>query len=193
VATGPQVYNEAFVWAPRDARADGPRPLRNVVQRNRKVPLVPVEEFLDITPGPATGPDAIENLRPYRLPGTRARIGIATSLPAFAYGPAGAKPCANVAVTYMRCLDRLGINLVLQDEANPGTWTANGGNGYWQPLEWMGSTWRAAADPSVRFAYDVTPHLVGNLGNLRPSTARPRSPSAGCAGDGAAPTSATTR
>ena len=166
VATSPRVFNEAFVWGPHDMRRGGPRPLRNVVQRNRKVPLTPLEQFLNITPGPARGADAIENLRPYRLPGTRARIGIATSLPAFQYGPRRAKPCANVAVTYMRCLDRLGANLVLQDEANPGPWAANGGGGYWQPLEWMGSTWRAVADRSVDFAYNVTPHLVGNLADL---------------------------
>lgn len=30
----------------------------------------------------------------------------------------------------------------------------------------MTSTWRATADPSVRFAYDVTPHMVGNLADL---------------------------
>jgi glycerophosphoryl diester phosphodiesterase len=166
VATSPRVYNEAFVWGPHDIRRGGPRPLGNVVQRNRKVPLTAVEKFLDITPGPARGPDAIANLRPYRLPGTRARIGIATSLPAFRYGPRRAKPCANVAVTYMRCLDRLGANIVLQDEANPGSWAANGGNGYWQPLEWMRSTWRAVVDPSVDFTYSVTPHLVGNLADL---------------------------
>jgi hypothetical protein len=166
VATSPHVYNEAFVWGPHDVRRGGPRVLRNVVQRNRKVPLTPIEQFLDIAPGPVSGPDAIENLRPYRLPGTRARIGIATSLPAFKYGPPRAKPCANVAVTYMRCLDRLGANLVLQDEANSAPWTANGGGGYWQPLEWMGSTWRAVADPSVDFTYNVTPHLVGNLADL---------------------------
>jgi glycerophosphoryl diester phosphodiesterase len=166
VATGSPVYNEAFLWGPHDVRAEGPRPLRNVVQSNRKVPLTPVERVLDLTPGPAFGPDAIANLRPYHLPGTRARIGIATSLPAFVYGPRTATPCADVARTYMRCLDKLGANLVLQDEANPGPWAADGGNGYWQPLEWMRSTWRAASDPSVDFDYDVTAHLVGNLGDL---------------------------
>jgi hypothetical protein len=30
----------------------------------------------------------------------------------------------------------------------------------------MSSTWRAVADPEVSFAYNVTPHLVGNLGDL---------------------------
>jgi hypothetical protein len=94
-------------------------------------------------------------------------VGIATSLPAFTYGPSStADPCANVAVTYMRCLDRLGANVVLQDEANPGRWAGAGGQSPWQPLEWMASTWRAVSDPTVRFAYNVTPMMVGNLADL---------------------------
>jgi hypothetical protein len=68
----------------------------------------------------------------------------------------------------MRCLDKLGANVVMQDEANPGQWTGEDGDGIekWQPLSWMTSTWRAAADPSVSFDYNVTPHLVGNLADL---------------------------
>ena len=66
----------------------------------------------------------------------------------------------------MPCLERLGANLVMQDEANPGPWAGTGGQGAWQPLEWMGSTWRASADPTVSFDYNVTPHLVGNLADL---------------------------
>jgi hypothetical protein len=170
VPTSAAVYNEAFLWGPRDVRDDGPPMLRNVVASNRKVPLTPIEQSLGLTPGPATGPEAIRNLRPFRVPGTRARLGFATSLPAFVYGdlPPGGDPCADVSRTYMRCLDRLGTNVVLQDEANPGRWTGADGDGVeqWQPLSWMTSTWRATSDPSVRFAYNVTPMLVGNLADL---------------------------
>jgi hypothetical protein len=65
----------------------------------------------------------------------------------------------------MRCLSKLGANVVMQDEANPGAWTGPDGDGIerWQPLSWMTSTWRAAADPTVAFDYNVTPFLVGNL------------------------------
>jgi len=160
VATGPDVYNEAFVWGPRGT----------IVASNRKVPLTPIEQALSITPGPATGPGAVANLRPYRVPGTRARLGIATSLPAFTYGdpPAGTDPCSDTSRFYMRCLDRLGANVVVQDEANPGAWTGPDGDmvEQWQPLSWMTSTWRAVADPSVSFAYNVTPMLTGNLGDI---------------------------
>lgn len=172
VATRPYAYNEVFMWGPRDVRREGPPMLRNVVAQNKKLPVTPIEELIQIEPGPATGPDAIENVRPYRLPGTRARISFATSLPAFVYGheigtePPPLDPCSDVATYYMRCLDRLGANLVMQDEANPGRWAGPSGEGNYQPLEWMRSTWRAVADPHVRFAYNVTPHMVGNLADI---------------------------
>lgn len=170
VATSAKVYNQVFLWGPRDVRRSGPPMLRNVVATNRKVPLTPIENAQGFSPGPSTGPAARANLKPYRLPGTRARLGFATSLPAFVYGdpPGGTDPCSDTAKYYMRCLDRLGANVVVQDEANPGAWTGPDGDGVeqWQPLSWMSSTWRAVSDPSVRFAYNVTPMMVGNLGDL---------------------------
>ncbi len=170
VATSPDVYNQVFMWGPRNVRSSGPGPLRNVVASNLKVPLTPLEQEIGFTPGPSGGPAAVANLRPFRLPGTAARIGFATSLPAFEYGtlPAGTDPCSDVATYYMRCLNKLGANIVLQDEANPGRWTGPDGNGIeqWQPLSWMASTYRAVSDPSVRFDYNVTSMMVGNLADL---------------------------
>ena len=170
VATSPEVYNEVFMWGPEDVNLAAAPVLRNVVARNKKVPLTPIEETLQLTPGPSTGPAAADNVTPYAVPGTRARIAFATSLPAFIYGdpPAGTDPCSDTSRYYMRCLDKLGANVVMQDEANPGRWTGEDGDGIekWQPLSWMTSTWRAAADPSVSFDYNVTPHMVGNLADL---------------------------
>lgn len=170
VATAPEVYNTAFVWGPDDVRAGGPDVLRNAIAVNRKVPLTPIERQLQFTPGPSSGPAAIENLRPFALPGSAARVGLATSLPAFTYGdpPPGVDPCSDTSLYYMRCLDRLGANVVVQDEANPGRWTGPDGDGVerWQPLSWMTSTYRAVSDPSVHFEYNVTPMLVGNLADL---------------------------
>jgi hypothetical protein len=170
VATSAAVYNEVFMWGPDDVRSSGAPMLRNVVSQNKKVPLTPIEQALQMTPGPATGPEAVDNVRPYRVPGTKARISFATSLPAFVYGdpPAGVDPCSDTSLYYMRCLDKLGANVVMQDEANPGKWTGEDGDAIekWQPLSWMTSTWRAASDPTVSFDYNVTPHLVGNLADL---------------------------
>lgn len=175
VATRPEVYNEAFVWGPRNVTKDGPAPLRNVVYSNKKVPLTPIENALSLTPGPSSGPDAIANIKPYRIAGTKAKMSIATSLPAFRYvgdlSPFGEPldaaidPCSDTAKYYMLCMDRLGANLVMQDEANPGRWATELGT-EWQPLEWMGSSWRAVADPIVDFDYNVTPFMVGNLADL---------------------------
>jgi hypothetical protein len=68
----------------------------------------------------------------------------------------------------MRCLDRLGADVVVQDEANPGRWTGTDADPRerWQPLSWMLSTYRAVADAGVHFAYNVTPMMVGNLADL---------------------------
>jgi hypothetical protein len=171
VATSPNIYNEVFLWGPRDVRSEGPDVLRNLVASNRKVPLVPLEQEIGFTPGPSSGPEAITNLAPYPLPGSRALLGFATSLPAFVYGEpaAGTDPCSDTSKYYMRCLNRLGANVVVQDEANiGGRWTGPDGNGIeqWQPLSWMASTDRAVSDPSVRFAYNIDAMMVGNLADL---------------------------
>jgi hypothetical protein len=135
------------------------------------VPLVPLEQQLGFTPGPSSGPEAIANVRPYKIPNTKVRVGFATSLPAFVYGnpPAGTDPCSDVSLYYMRCLDELGANVVVQDEANiGGRWTGPDGDGVeqWQPLSWMSSTDRAVSDPTVHFAYNVDAMMVGNLADL---------------------------
>jgi hypothetical protein len=170
VASAPRVYDQVLMWGPRNVRSTGPDVLRNVVASNLKLPLTSLETALGITPGPAHGRAAISNLRPYKLPGTRARIGFATSLPAFTYGspPPGMDPCGDTSLDYMRCLDRLGANVVIQADANDGQWTGPDGSGVeqWQPLSWMGSTYRAVSDPTVHFAYNVTAMMVGNLADL---------------------------
>ncbi|HEV3228313.1 MAG TPA: hypothetical protein VGY97_02470 [Solirubrobacteraceae bacterium] len=170
VATEGHVYNDAFLWSPRDVRSDGPPPVRNLVASNLKIPLTATEQQFQFTPGPATGPAAVDNLRAYRVPGSEARLGFATSLPAFVYGdpPAGTDPCSDVSLYYMRCLNKLGANVLVQDEANDGRWAANAGcsGNCWQPLEWMASAWRSISDPTVGFAYAVNPMMVGNLADL---------------------------
>jgi hypothetical protein len=165
--TAPSAFDQTFVWGPRIVRRHAPVPLANLLATNRKVPLTSFESALGFSAGPPGGAAARRNLRPIAIPGTRARLGIATSLPAFEYGRATrARACDDVTKTYMRCLDRLGANVVIQADANDGAWT--GGDGadpleHWQPLSWMGSAYRAVSDPSVRFAYAVNPFMVGNL------------------------------
>jgi hypothetical protein len=66
----------------------------------------------------------------------------------------------------MRCLNRLGANVLIQADANDGEWTGAAGDEPWQPLDWMGSAYRAVSDPSVRFTYAVNPFLVGDLADI---------------------------
>jgi hypothetical protein len=199
VATEPQVYNTAFVWAPAldcsvtswawaCTHADVAGPLRNLLAKNLKVNLVNEEtQDLAITAGPYT----TQNLQPVTIPvtGGTLRLGIATSLDAFEYDPcgtdAGVGGCASTSplseppaprggycaagenVYYMECLNALGTNILIQPEAN-GPWASPGGGTDWQPMDWMGSAFRAVAEQAGdwRIQYSVNPFLVGNLLDL---------------------------
>ncbi len=157
-------YDQTFVWGPRDLARDTSPPLANLIADNYKVPLTAFEQELGFATGPVRGPAARRNLRPIPIPGSGARLGIATSLPAFEYGRAQpGHACDDVAATYMRCLWQLGANVLIQADANDGQWTGTDGTEQWQPLSWMGSAYRAVSDPSVRFTYAVNPFMVGNL------------------------------
>jgi hypothetical protein len=164
--TSARVYDQAFLWGPSIVHPSAPAPLANLLVANKKVPLTSFEQELGFAPGPATGRAALRNLRPYVIPRTRARLGFATSLPAFVYGDPNVPPCADVSQTYMRCLDHLGANVLIQADANDGQWTGPDGSDtkeHWQPLSWMGSAYTAVWAPDVHFAYAVNPMMVGNL------------------------------
>ncbi|HEY6396243.1 MAG TPA: hypothetical protein VIX82_02195 [Solirubrobacteraceae bacterium] len=165
--TTPVAYDQAFMWGPRVVHRGAPVPLANLIADNFKLPLTGFEQVLGFAPGPSRGPAAIANLRPVSIPGTGVRLGFATSLPAFTFGPRSrGHECDDVSITYMRCLDRLGANVVIQADANNAMWTAPDGTDtaeQWQPLSWMGSAYRAVSDPTVHFAYAVNPFMVGNL------------------------------
>lgn len=171
VATDSRVTNTTFLWGPSDVNTTAPQFERNLLARNEKVPLTDMEtSILGLDAGPSTGPAALANASPVTVAGFK--LGFATSLPAFQYGyrfgqrPAVFDACANLAVTYVACQDQLGVDVMIQADANPGQWATTALSGAWQPLEWMGSTWRAVADPTVRFRYNVTPMMTGNLFDL---------------------------
>ena len=170
VATSAHVANTTFLWGPLDIHPEAPRGETNLLFRNEKVPLTDIEKTLiALDEGPATGDDAIANAAGYEIEGFR--LGFATSLPAFTWGydfgqrPADLQPCADARTSYMPCMNALGVEVVVQAEANPGRWAADAANG-WQPLEWMNSTWRTVTEPSVHFRYNITPMLTGNLLDL---------------------------
>lgn len=167
VATSARVTNSTFLWGPEVSDPEAPPGERNLLFENQKVPITDLErDLLAIDEGPATGPDARANAAGVEVAGHR--LGFATSLPAFRWGyplgqrPDDLQPCADVRLTYMPCMDALGVDVVVQAEANPGRW-AHTQPGGWQPLEWMESTWRSVADPGVGFRFNITAHMVGNL------------------------------
>ncbi|MDI1462721.1 hypothetical protein QEZ54_17235 [Catellatospora sp. KI3] len=171
VATESRVANVTFLWGPDEVRADAPDFERNLLFRNEKVPLTALElDLLGLDEGPSSGAAGRANASGVDVAGFR--VGFATSLPAFGYGypfgqrPAGFDPCADLRVSYAACLDAQGVDVMVQADANPGRWATAAQSGGWQPLEWMGSTWRAVADPTVRFRYNVTPMMTGNLFDL---------------------------
>lgn len=170
VATSSHIANVTFLWGPRDLHPQAPRGETNLLFANQKVPLTDIElNVLGLDEGPATGEAGLANAAGVEVEGFR--LGFATSLPAFQWGypfgerPAGFEPCADIPASYMPCMDALGVDVVIQAEANPGRWAAHYAGG-WQPLEWMNSTWRTVAEPTVGFRYNITAHLVGNLLDL---------------------------
>ena len=120
----------------------------------------------------AQGRAAVANLRPYALPGTHARIGFATSLPAFTFGTRrrpGVNPCSDTALYYMRCLNKVG-----RQPRDPGRGeprpagrapTATGSSSGSRCPGWARPTARVS-DPGVDFDYNVTAMMVGNLADL---------------------------
>ncbi len=170
VATSAHVANTTFLWGPSDLHPAAPRGETNLLFANEKVPLTDIEKTLiGLDEGPATGDAAKANAAGYKVEGFQ--LGFATSLPAFTWGydfnkrPADLQPCADMRVSYMPCMSSLGVDVVVQAEANPGRWAANVSNG-WQPLEWMNSTWRTVTEPSTKFLYNITAMLTGNLLDL---------------------------
>lgn len=170
VATSPVVTNQTVLWGPRDVATDAPAGERNLLFRNDKVPLTSLErDLIALDEGPSTGPAGRANAAGIEIEGFR--LGFATSLPAFTWGhpfgerPADLDPCADTRVSFMACMDALGVDTVVQAEANPGRW-ATYQEGGWQPLEWMESTYRTVADPSAGFRFNITAHMVGNLLDL---------------------------
>ena len=168
VATSGRVPNATFLWGPRDVHPSAPAGAKNLLFRNEKVPLTESEKtLLALDEGPSSGASGIANARGWVVAGHR--LGFGTSLPAFAWGypfgkrPAGFRPCADLVTTYASCMDAQGVDVLVQAEANNGRWAGTGGQGYWQPLEWMGSAWRAVADPTLRIRYAVNPFMTGNL------------------------------
>lgn len=172
-ADGPEVYHRTFLWGPNpggDTEEKAPW-RRNLLFEHRNVSLTSFEsEYLGISPGPVTGPEAIQNAAGYELAGFR--FGFDAGVSAFGYGypygkrPEGFDPLDDIRANYVSLQDELGVDVLIQAAANPQLWAANTPSGCWQPLEWMGSAWRAVTDPTLGFRYSINAMLTGNLLDL---------------------------
>ena len=172
VATDDSVYNEAFIWGPRDVREEGPWPLRNVVAQNKKVPLTDLEELLQVSNGPSTG------RRRYREPAALP-VGGDEGAARNRDEPAGVSVRIRVRRAAAGRRPVLGHPALLhalpqqarRERRDPG----------------RGQSWSLGRDPAGRmaaarvdglvvaarrrsrafsFAYNVTPFMVGNLADL---------------------------
>lgn len=131
--TGPDVYNAALVFGPDGA----------LLGRVEKVFLTPSErEMLDLTPG------RLEDVQVIASPA--GRLGVAISLDAFT-------------PEYLRRLDALGAEIVVQNDANDAPWAGPGGRGAWQPQEWLDSVLGALQRAYPNLRYDVCPMQTGNF------------------------------
>ena len=175
VATGPEVYNEAFMWGPRNVTPDGPRPLRNVVASNKKVPLTDIEN--------ADQPDAGTEHRPGRdreraaVPdprhegedvvrdqpaGLRLRRRAGDAVRRGARTPAST-PARTRRSTTCTASTRSGPTSSCRTRRTRGSGRRRASGSRSSGCR---STWRSSADPTVDFDYNVTPHMVGNLADL---------------------------
>jgi len=123
--SGREVYNAALIATPGGA----------ALRRVNKVFLTKNEQaILNLTPGKLSDVEVIET--------PAGRLGIAISLDAFT-------------PEYLRHIDGLGAEIVVQPDANDQPWASASATSEWQPQEWLNSVLG-----SIQPEY---PHLLANV------------------------------
>lgn len=131
--TRPEVYNAALVFGPDGA----------LLERVNKVYLTSSErEMLDVTPG------LLSEVR--AIPTAAGRLGVAISLDAFT-------------PEYLRHLDALDVEIVLQPDANDQPWAAASKTWEWQPAEWLNSVLGSIQPIYSHLRYNICAMQTGNL------------------------------
>lgn len=133
---GPEIYNAALVFGPDGA----------LLGRVDKVYLTENEiAVLHLTPG---------KLADARVIATAAgRLGVAISLDAFT-------------PEYLRHLDELGAEIVVQPDANDQRWAAPSATSDWQPDEWLSSVLGSIQPAYPRLRYNICAMQTGNFFDL---------------------------
>jgi hypothetical protein len=134
IPTGPEVYNTALVFGPNGA----------LLGRVHKVFLTASDrEQLDLTPG------QLEDVQV--IPTPAGRLGVAISLDAFT-------------PQYVRHLDALGAEVVVQPDANDTRWAGlTRETRRWQPEEWLLSVLGSIQPKYRNLRYNVCAMQTGNL------------------------------
>ncbi len=136
VPEAPEVYNAALLFGPEGT----------LIGRVNKVFLTPPEiTTLHLTPG---------NLDEVQVFETAAgRLGIAISLDAFT-------------PEYLRHLDALGAEIVVQNDANDMAWAGPGSRDAWQPAEWLASVFGSIQPVYEHLRYNICAMQTGNFFDL---------------------------
>jgi predicted amidohydrolase len=134
IPTGPEVYNTALVFGPDGA----------LLGRVNKVFLTASDrEQLDLTPG------QLEDVHIIETPA--GRLGVAISLDAFT-------------PQYVRQLDALGAEIVVQPDANDARWAGlTRETRRWQPEDWLVSALGSIQPKYRNLRYNVCAMQTGNL------------------------------
>jgi predicted amidohydrolase len=134
IPTGPEVYNTALVFGPDGA----------LLGRVNKVFLTASDrEQLDLTPG------RLEDAQVFATPA--GRLGVAISLDAFT-------------PQYVRHLDALGAEVVVQPDANDTCWAGvTRETRRWQPEDWLVSVLGSIQPKYANLRYNVCAMQTGNL------------------------------
>lgn len=133
---GSGVFNTGFLWGP-----DG-----TLLGTTDKVFITESEQAtLDLTPGNLNTVQALET--------EVGKVGFAISLDAFT--PA-----------YLRRLDEVEVQIIMQNDANDQLWTAPSQACLWQPQEWLNAVLGSLQDDYTHLHYNVCPMQVGNFFDL---------------------------
>jgi predicted amidohydrolase len=130
---GPAVYNAALLFGP-----DG-----TLIGRTNKVYLTASEkDMLDLSPG------RLADVRAFTT--AVGRLGIAISLDAFT-------------PDYLRHLDALGVEIVVQPDANDQPWAAPSATHPWQPQEWLNAVLGSVQAEYPHLRYNICAMQTGNF------------------------------
>ncbi len=127
------IYNTGFLWGP-DGKLLGTTDKVFITEGEQKT--------LDLSSGDLNAVQA--------FPTEFGKVGFAISLDAFT-------------PEYLRRLDELEVQVIMQNDANDQLWTLPSKACAWQPQEWLNSVLGSVQEDYTHLSYNVCPMQVGNF------------------------------